>query len=298
MQNIYADIAGNFGHVILLKASHDLVPHAHAHIQLVYWLGGGEASCRVGHEETVLNESQVVACNSYQSHDLVLRNPSESVLLLLLHIDIAWLDASNLSMDKPVEFSSAQLRSSPEIRELSESLMRKMISSETRERQCVEDDVLKLLRQTIQQSTVNPNNKVYLVRRRMPDYRLRLALAYMKENITNMSLMSHVAGVVGVSRSRLYELFFDEIQSSPKIVWNSMRLEEAMMRLAMGADSIAIVAADLGFSSPGNFSRFFKANTGLAPLAYRKKTTNKRFAPLSLQHQQVSDHAKQSMQRL
>lgn len=297
MQDIYKVVAGKFGRVVVLEASHDLVPHAHEHIQLGYWLGGGGARSLVGNEETVLNESLFIACNSYQSHGMELNNPSEPVLLLLLHIDVAWLDGFNQTLEKPVVFSSAQLRSTPEIRELTELLMHKIMSFEKSDERCLEDDVMALMHHTVQQSTANPSNKVYLVRRRMPDYRLRLALAYMKENITHMSLMSHVAGVVGVSRSRLYELFFDEIQSSPKMIWNSMRLDLAMMRLSMGADSIAKVADDLGFSSPGNFSRFFKKQTRLSPFEF-KKISNKRAAPLRLQHQRVTDHSKQSMQSL
>lgn len=171
-------------------------------------------------------------------------------------------------------FPASQLTTTPEIREFTAMLMHKLMSSSDDESLCVEEDVLKLLSLTTERSTVMPNNVVYLVRRRMPDYRLRLALAYMKENITNLALMNHVAGVVGVSRSRLYELFLDELQSSPKIIWNSMRLDEAMKLIALTDKSMALVAADLGFSSPGNFSRFFKANTGLSPLAYRKVSAN------------------------
>lgn len=148
--------------------------------------------------------------------------------------------------------------------------MRKILSSSDLESLCVEADVVKLLSLTVAQTTNASHNTPPRIRRRMPDYRLRLALSYMKENIKQVSLMGNVAERVGVSRSRLYELFFDEIKSSPKVIWNSMRMDEAMQQIAVSDESMATIAINLGFSSAGNFSRFFKANAGVSPLAYRK----------------------------
>lgn len=275
MQKKFIEVRGDFGRVVIVEMSHDLVTHAHEEMQIKYWLSGGVARCRVGKADVTLNQSTIVACNSYQSHDIVLVNPSEPVMALVLYIDLGWLDAKEQGEGKPVLFPASQLTTTPEIREFTATLMHKLMSSSDDVNLCVEDVVLKLIRLTIERTNFMPNNMVYLVRRRMPDYRLRLALAYMKENITNLALMNHVAGVVGVSRSRLYELFLDELQSSPKIIWNSMRLDEAMNRIALTDKSMASVAADLGFSSPGNFSRFFKANTGISPFVYRKYSSIK-----------------------
>ncbi len=273
MQDIYAVIDGNFGKVVVRHVTQNLVTHAHSQIQLGYWLGGGTANCRVGEQETVFTDGLITACNSYESHDMVLSVPSEPVIALFLYIDVDWLDESGLGCGRPIQFSRAQLVSTPDIKTLSAVLMRKVLSSTEVDSLGVEADVKNLLRLTVEQAVTQTNISNAHIRRRMPDYRLRLALSYMTKNIACVGLMGHVAQVVGLSRSRLYELFFDEIKSSPKVIWNSIRTDEAMHRIATCEDSMAAVASQLGFSSAGNFSRFFKANVGLSPLCYRKMVT-------------------------
>ena len=46
-------------------------------------------------------------------------------------------------------------------------------------------------------------------------------------------------------------------------------VEEAMRRVGDGAP-LTDVALDLGFSAPGNFSRFFKEHTGVSPSIFRR----------------------------
>lgn len=274
MQDIYAVVEGNFGKLVVLEVTQNLVTHAHSQMQLGFWLGGGRARCRVGSTESVLANGLITACNSYESHDLVLSSPSEPVIALMLYLDLEWMDQSKHGWLNPVQFATSQIFETPEIKECSAALMRKVLSSHHLDGEGVEDDVVKLLRLTLEQAAISTHCVVPPpIRRRMPDYRLRMALAYMKENITHVGLMGHLAKVVAVSRSRLYELFLDEIQSSPKVIWNSMRTEEAMRRIANSDESMAAVGAALGFSSAGNFSRFFKANTGVSPFEYRRITS-------------------------
>lgn len=273
MQDIYAVVEGDFGKVVVIEVMQNLVPHAHEQIQLGYWLSGGSACCHVGDETVLLNDGVVAACNSYQSHDMVLINATEPVIGLFLYINVAWLDDLEPVWKTPIHFTSAKITETPEIRETSNALMRKILFPIKGATLCIETDVVKLLQLTVKQSIDQPKHVPRSIRRRMPDYRLRLALSYMKENVIHLALMDELAQMIGVSRSRLYELFLNELKSSLKVVWNSMRTDEAKKRMALNDDSLADVAASLGFSSPGNFSRFFKANTGVSPLIY-KKTIN------------------------
>ena len=273
MQDIYAVVEGDFGKVVVIEVMQNLVPHAHEQIQLGYWLSGGSACCHVGAETVLFNDGVVASCNSYQSHDMVLINATEPVIGLFLYINVAWLDDLEDVWKSPIYFSSAKILETPEIRDSTAALMRRILFSNEGENFCIKTDVVKLLQLTVEQSRAQAHHVSKSIRRRMPDYRLRMALAYMKENVIHLDLMGELAQVVGVSRSRLYELFLNELKSSPKVIWNSMRTDEAKKRMALNDDSLATVAASLGFSSPGNFSRFFKANTGVSPLIY-KKTIN------------------------
>ena len=50
-----------------------------------------------------------------------------------------------------------------------------------------------------------------------------------------------------------------------------MHLKAAIHCMVTTQDDLATIATQLGFSSAGNFSRFFRSNTGISPLSYRRK---------------------------
>jgi transcriptional regulator GlxA family with amidase domain len=102
------------------------------------------------------------------------------------------------------------------------------------------------------------------------DYRLRAAMSYMRKNLNNPCLADEVAKFVGMSRSRFFDLYHDQIGTSPHVHWNAMRIEEACNRLRLNKESITSIAMDLGFSNPGNFSRCFREHTGFTPTSYRR----------------------------
>jgi len=56
---------------------------------------------------------------------------------------------------------------------------------------------------------------------------------------------------------------------TPQVFWSGVRVEEAMRRVAEGS-ALTDVALDLGFSAPGNFSRFFKEHTGVSPSIFKR----------------------------
>jgi AraC-like DNA-binding protein len=104
----------------------------------------------------------------------------------------------------------------------------------------------------------------------MIDRRLRLAIAHMQDNLDNPRVAEDVAALVGLSRSRFFELFHDQLGTSPLVFWNAMRVEEALTRLNKRDENLTSVAMELGFSTPGNFSRFFRDQRGVTPSTYRR----------------------------
>ena len=116
-----------------------------------------------------------------------------------------------------------------------------------------------------------PNSEVpSSVRPHLVDYRLRAAMLYMQKNLSNPCMAEEVASLVGMSRSRFFELFHDQLGTSPHVHWNAIRIEEASNRLRTSAENITSIAMDLGFSNPGNFSRFFRDHVGVTPSSYRR----------------------------
>ena len=88
--------------------------------------------------------------------------------------------------------------------------------------------------------------------------------------IESPQVAEQVADMVGLSRSRLFQLFSEQLASSPLVYRSGIRLEEAVTRLRGRAPQLTELALDLVFSDPGNFSRFFRSHRGVTPSAYRR----------------------------
>ena len=74
-----------------------------------------------------------------------------------------------------------------------------------------------------------------------------------------------------MSPSRLSKLFQEQMGQAPMQYIETRRLDLARELLMMTAKPIAQIAEECGFSSPFYFSRVFKARTGLAPRAARRR---------------------------
>ncbi|AMO93161.1 bacterial regulatory helix-turn-helix s, AraC family protein [Collimonas fungivorans] len=105
------------------------------------------------------------------------------------------------------------------------------------------------------------------------DHRLRAAISIMRENVAEKITVEEVALKVGLSRAHFFTLFRDQLNTTPQVFWSAVRVEEAMRRLITEGGPLTWVALDLGFSAPGNFSRFFKEHTGVSPSIFRRAAT-------------------------
>lgn len=87
----------------------------------------------------------------------------------------------------------------------------------------------------------------------------------MREHVADTTTVDQIAAKVRLSRAHLFALFREQLNTTPQVFWSAVRVEEAMRRLVDEGESLTSVALDLGFSAPGNFSRFFKEHTGVSP---------------------------------
>jgi hypothetical protein len=107
----------------------------------------------------------------------------------------------------------------------------------------------------------------------MLDHRLRKAIAHMRENVEKKSGIDDIAAKVGLSRAHFFSLFREQLNTTPHVFWSGVRIEEAMRRVSQG-EVLTEVALDLGFTAPGNFSRFFKEHTGVSPSKFQRAASN------------------------
>ncbi len=261
---------GDFGRIEVVKHHHDLVVHAHPYTHFSFWLGGGLAHSRVGQHTVQIGPDVALGVNSNASHDFRLNDANKAAVFLNLYLNDAWLDAQCKNMAHAMVLPHPSIGLTPEVHAVRTKLLTHLASPVRGHALCLEADVASLLSTTLMSAMTAEQLQAMPVRRRMIDYRLRVAIAHMQDNLSTPKVAEEVAEVVGLSRSRFFELFHDQLGTSPLVFWNAMRLKEALTRLSARDENMTSMAMTLGFSTPGNFSRFFRDHRGVTPTAYRK----------------------------
>lgn len=280
MSDVFAMVEGQFGKVVVLELCHDLVPHSHAEIELSYWLAGGHCIGLVGDELACCCENHAIGINRYQAHDTKLLNADEPATLLMLYINEDWFDQHFATHVGPISFQVGQLKQNLDMKSKCWDVMKKILFSNFKNMESIEADVKALITLTLENNRDSAVSKPNAVRRKMLDYRLRLALSHLRENMTEQDLMKNLSKSVGISRSRLYELFKNELQSTPKLIWNSVLIDAVIQHMAKNGADLSQVSQKLGFSTPANFSRFFRGHKGVTPSTYKKEINAQTKLPL------------------
>jgi AraC-like DNA-binding protein len=270
MVDFFAVKEGNFGRVEVVKHHHDLVMHAHPYTHFSFWLSGGSAHSRVGHNTVQIGPDVALGVNSNASHDLRLDDANVAAVFLNLYLNDTWLDAQFKDLAHAMVLPHPCIGITPGVHTVCAKLLTHLASPLREDALCLEADVAALLSTTLASAVTTEQLQAMPVRRRMIDYRLRVAIAHMQDNLGTLKVAEEVADVVGLSRSRFFELFHDQLGTSPLVFWNAMRLEEALTRLNARDENMTSMAMTLGFSTPGNFSRFFRDHRGMTPTAYRR----------------------------
>lgn len=261
---------GAFGRAVVLELREDLVAHAHSESQFAFWLGGAPAQARLGSTAVTYGEDVAVGTNEYESHDARLLEHGRPAVFLVLYIAKAWLDERRVASGRPFFFPSPCIPVSSGLRQACWRLLDMMISPHHEQRHCMEFEVEAVITAAIDATlarlppAASPAHSGWL------DHRLRAAIAYMREHVAQPLAMEEVAARVGLSRAHFFSLFRDQLNTTPQVFWSAVRVEEAIRRLVQRDESLTEVALDLGFSSPGNFSRFFRDHMGVPPSKYRR----------------------------
>ncbi|WP_233159129.1 AraC family transcriptional regulator [Pseudonocardia sp. MH-G8] len=88
-----------------------------------------------------------------------------------------------------------------------------------------------------------------------------------------------LAALLGVSPYRLSRAFTADLGISLTRYRNRVRVGRALERLAEGEDSLAVLAADLGFADQAHLTRTIRAHLGHTPTAVRRLLQGRQPAP-------------------
>lgn len=270
MTDDYSLREGPFGRAVVLDLRDDLVAHAHADTQFAFWLGGGRAQAHVGAEVVHYSEGVALGANSYESHDARLLDKDQPAVFLVLYIDKTWLDERRAISGRSFFFPTPRVPISPALRQACWRLLDMIVTSENCPADRLEHEVEGLIEAAIDATLAPVNLDGLRWRSSMLDPRLRAAITYMREHVAEPISVEDIAGKVGVSRAHFFSLFRDQLNTTPQVFWSAVRVEEAVRRLVRPMEPLTSVAMDLGFSSPGNFSRFFREHMGVSPSRFRR----------------------------
>ncbi len=280
MPETYALHEGAFGRAVVLELGDDLVAHAHAETQLALWLGGARVEGHVGSQLVPYSEQLALGTNAYESHDARLLDRSGPALFLVLYIAKPWLDERRAASGRPFFFSSPSVPIDAAVRQSCWQVLDQIVSPHQHSGTDIDGEVERLLLAAINSSSAPVNTAGLSPTAPVLDHRLRAAIAYMREHVSDPMAVEEVASRVGLSRGHFFSLFRDQLNTTPQVFWSAVRVEEAVRRLVQQEEPLTSVALDLGFSTPGNFSRFFREHMGVTPSRFRRAASGT--APHSL----------------
>jgi AraC family transcriptional regulator len=256
---------GPFGRVASLRPGNNLVPHAHpdAHIVLPLW--GPGIDVVVGSQHIELGGTTGVAVNPLTVHSCRRRDPDDDSSMLAFYINQNWL-SQHCGLSTSVPFQSASIPVEGTLNDTARALAREIESGNTNlvaETTVFLENLIALASSPLGRE----RRPVGLLR---PDFRVRRAMYFMEHHLDARVSLEQVARNAGLSRPHFFSLFHEQTSLTPRIYWNLLRIENAVSCIQVADSPISDLAYNLGFSSQGNFSRFFREHIGVSPICFRK----------------------------
>ena len=97
------------------------------------------------------------------------------------------------------------------------------------------------------------------------------AVKWLGNHFTEKVSVDRLTAYMGYSRARLFTLFKEHTGLSPNDYLMRLRIGESKKLLSDGTQSVREIALECGFQDDKYFCRLFKRQTGMTPLAFRRK---------------------------
>jgi AraC family transcriptional regulator len=259
---------GAFGHVSVLNAARDLVTHAHPEAHAIVWLCGNPGKLMVGETPVEIGPGTAVCINSFQPHSHSFESGETPGSFLAFYIEPEWL-RSRLPHGERI-FASSAVVLDQRLRNMIDSLLERFISFND---PCLLDayEAERRIGELINAFEAAPAATAPSA---LPpvriDYRIRKAIQLMNGNVAGRIGLDEVARSAGLSRPHFFALFKTQMQVTPNVFWNALRMKEALRQIEDSDESLTEVACNLGFTTQGNFTRFFRDHAGVPPALYRE----------------------------
>jgi AraC family transcriptional regulator len=247
-----------------VRPGNNLVPHAQtdAHIVLPFW--GPSIDIVVGSQPIELGGATVVSVSPLSVHSCRQRDPDYDSSMLAFYINQDWL-SRHCGLSTPVPFQSASIPVDGTLNDTARALAREIESGST--------DLVAETTVFLEKLIALASSPVSRERRPVglsrPDFRVRRAMCFMEQHLDARVSLERVARSAALSRPHFFSLFHEQTSLTPRFYWNLLRIENAVSCIQVAERPISDLAYNLGFSSQGNFSRFFREHIGVSPICFR-----------------------------
>lgn len=260
---------GEFGRASLYYLDKPIIKHAHREAHMTFHLQGTPAGMEISDKPCRVWERQGAAVNSWQLHNYNpgVRNAGQH--LLVMYIEPSWFVDYSRSFTGSLKFGRSEIEVTPAIGNLIQKVVSLLLDGGTTD--MFDGYLFKLTDESFTQSHQwTPAPPQFDLKPKINDFRVRKSIKLMTENIGNEIDMGKIATESGLSRPHFFKLFRDQMGVTPKLYWNTIRMEKALYDLTETPKYITDIGFDLGFSSQSSFSRFFALNAGMSPTDYRR----------------------------
>jgi AraC-like DNA-binding protein len=260
---------GAFGHVSMLNAASDLVTHAHPEAHLLIWLEGDAGEMTVGERRVVPGADCAIGINSFEPHSHSFTPGAEPGSFLAFYINADWAVARLGLRHGAKLFCDPSISLESWLRGVAIGLFARL-ESEGAQDELSLYEIERLIDQLF--AAALPERAARGATGSHLDFRLRKAVDMMRANVSGRMNFDRLARNVGLSRPHFFALFKEQMNLTPNVYWNTLRMEEALRQVEADGEPLTAVACNLGFSTQSNFTRFFRDHAGVPPAVYREAT--------------------------
>jgi AraC-like DNA-binding protein len=269
-------LQGKFGRVALLDMDRPLVTHGHSQCHVLIKVSGEDTFFTVRDKVYPLNDQTAVLINSWEPHAYTHHDPdAPRTIILALYIEPLWLgeiEKTLIASGHPGFFPQSCVEISKPIRNLSTTLAMQMLYGDQLGAQQLETQLSNLMIAVVDAFSEwrNFNDMRQIVLPQAPDFRIRRAISFMRDNVGRDLDVDKLATEACLSRAHFFKLFQQHTGLTPHLYLNVLRMEAAIEGLTQSRQSLVSLSNDLGFSAQSHFTRFFQQHLGAVPSQYRK----------------------------
>ncbi|QRG08667.1 helix-turn-helix transcriptional regulator [Xanthobacter dioxanivorans] len=265
---------GAFGRVALLDMDRSLVRHAHPHCHVLLKVGGDDTQFLVGDRVAPLTDECAVLVNAWEPHAYVHNPARQNALILALYIEPDWLVSFRPNWSASgrsgfFEHSAGAI--SQRIRCVALDLASEMVHAPgagNRQEDLLSDLMVAVIERFTPWRTIGSSLRE-MARSNAVDWRVRRAIALMRQNPTAPLGIERLCREAGMSRSHFFRVFEESTGVTPHVFLNVLKVEMAVGAVIDSDDSFAAIGERLGFGAPSHFTRFFRDHCSVSPREFR-----------------------------